>query len=75
MSDVLSIGEIKERFPSEWVLLEDVVANELMEISRGRVLWHSPDCLEVERKAREFVARRCAILFVGKLQMDAPFVL
>jgi hypothetical protein len=43
-----------------------------MEITRGRVLWHSKDRDEVDRKAREFGARRSAVLFAGRLPREAP---
>lgn len=70
MSEAMSIREIEAQYPAEWVLLEDVVTNELMEITRGRVLWHCKDREEIDRKAREFGARRSAVLFAGKLPKD-----
>jgi hypothetical protein len=66
MSELLTLQEIMTRYPGEWVLLEDVETNELMEVRRGRVLWHSRNQDDVSRKAREFGARRAAIVFGGR---------
>ena len=75
MNEVLSFVEIKERFDSEWVLLENPEATEILEIKRGRVIWHSKDRDEVYRKAREIRPRHSAIIYTGQLPEDAAIVL
>lgn len=75
MSDVLTIEEIKTRFASEWVLLEDPETSESLEVTRGTVLWHSKDRDEVYRKARELRPRHSAIVFAGSIPDEMVVVL
>ncbi len=75
MSEVLSLSEIQEQFPGEWVLLEDPHITDSLEIRGGKVLWHSKDRDEVYRKARELHPKHSAILYTGKLPKEAAVVL
>ena len=67
MSEVLSLSEIQEQFPGEWVLLEGPHITDSLEIRGGKVLWHSKD--------RDEVYRNSAILYTGKLPEEAAVVL
>ncbi|HZO90081.1 MAG TPA: hypothetical protein VFB38_17260 [Chthonomonadaceae bacterium] len=75
MSDVLSIDEIKSRFDSEWVLIEDPKTNEYNEVLGGKVLWHSKDRAEFDRKAIELRPKRFAVLYTGTIPDDMAVVL
>lgn len=75
MDEVLSLAEIQERFPAEWVLLEDPQTTESLAITAGKVLWHSKDRDEVYRKARELRPKHSAILYTGKLPDEVAVVL
>jgi len=75
MNEVISLAEIRDRFGSEWVLLEDPQATETLEVTGGRVLWHSKDRDEVYRKARALQPRHSAIIYTGTLPEDAVVVL
>ncbi len=75
MSEVMSLAEIQARFESEWVLLEDPETSESLEVTRGKVLWHSKDRDEVYRKARELRPKHSAILYTGRLPKEAAVVL
>jgi len=75
MNEVVTMAEIRDRFESEWVLLEDPQATETLEVTGGRVLWHSKDRDEVYRKARELQPRHSAIIYTGTLPEDAVVVL
>lgn len=75
MNEVISLAEIKKRFKSEWVLLEEPETTETLEVTSGRVLWHSKDRDEVYRKARALRPRHSAIIFTGVLPKDAVVVL
>jgi hypothetical protein len=74
-AEVLTIGEIRERFASEWVLLEDPETSESLEVTRGKVLWHSKDRDEVYRKARELRPRHSAIIYAGGIPEEMVVVL
>ncbi len=75
MNEVLSLAEIQERFAGEWVLLEDPQTSESLEVTAGKVLWHSKDRDELYRKARELRPKRSAILYLGKLPDEVAVVL
>jgi hypothetical protein len=70
MSDVLSKAEIESRFNSEWVLVEDPVTDEWLQVQSGKVLWHSKDRDEVYRKAAELRPGSSAVLYTGPVVED-----
>ncbi len=65
MSKIAILAEIKNRFKSEWVLLEDPETDETLNVIKGKVLWHSKDRDEVYRKARKLCPKHTAILYTG----------
>jgi hypothetical protein len=75
MAEVLSLMEMKMRYKSEWILVEDPETIESLELKRGKVLWHSKDRDEVYRKAREFCPKHSAILYTGTLPDGMAVVL
>ncbi len=75
MSEILSLAEIKARFDSEWVLLENPETTEALEVKSGKVLWHSRDRDDVYRKARELRPKHSAILYTGTLPKEMMVVL
>lgn len=76
MSDILTLAEIHERFPSEWVLLADPQTDEHLEMLGGRVVWHSKDQEEVHRKAIELPApKHIAVFYTGPMPEDMEYVL
>jgi len=75
MADILSIEEIKQRFDSEWILVENPETNADLEIVRGKVVCHSKDRDEVYRKAVELRLPRFATLYTGDLPANTGAVL
>jgi hypothetical protein len=75
MSEVLTAPEIEQRFPSEWILVDELQTDEHLEVLGGRVLFHSPDRDEVYRKAVELHPKRFTVMFTGKDPDDTVFVL
>jgi len=69
MNELMSVMEIRDRFESEWVLIKDPELTEHLELTGGKVLWHSRDRDEVCRKARQLRLRpkHSAILYVEAL--------
>jgi hypothetical protein len=66
MGEVMTIAEIEAQFESEWVLVEDPQTNEALEVQSGKVLYHSKDRDEFDRKVLEFRPKRFAVLYTGK---------
>jgi hypothetical protein len=75
MNEVMSLVEIHEKFDSEWILVEDPETTESLEVTKGKVLWHSKDRDEVYRKARELAPRCSAILYTGTIPQEGELVL
>lgn len=75
MSDVLTIAEIKARYESEWVLVEDPKTDEFLEVKSGTVRFHSKDRDEVYREAVKVRPKRFAMLYTGTIPKDTAIVL
>jgi hypothetical protein len=65
MDEILTRAQIEERFPNEWVMVEDPDLDEQNEVIRGKVISHSPDRLTAYRALFNSKAKRCATLFTG----------
>ena len=57
MDEVLTMDELKARYPDEHLLLVDHVTNESGHVVAGRVLCHSKDRDELYRQALELNPR------------------
>ena len=71
----MSLEEIQADYDSEWILLADPQTTPSLEVTSGRVLFHSKSRDEVYRKARELRPRHSAIVFTGKLPDETAVVL
>jgi hypothetical protein len=67
MDPILTIEEIKARFPSEWVLIGEPEIDELTRLRAGRVLFHSPARDDIDRKAVELRLPHFAVRYCGAL--------
>ena len=75
MNDVLAMDEIHAQFRSEWVLLENPETGAALEVTGGKVLWHSEDRDEVYRKAQELAPAHSAIVYTGTLPDEVVVIL
>ncbi len=75
MNEVLTVAEIKSKYDSEWVLIEDPQTNEALEVQSGKVLYHSKDRDEFDRSVLEFHPKRFAVLYTGKPPKGMEFAL
>ena len=75
MHDLMTITEMKTRFASEWVLVEEPVTNEVLEVKSGKVLAHSQDRDVVYREAVRLRPKRFAMLYLGTLPENTAIVL
>ncbi len=71
----MALAAIRARFKSEWVLLEDPATTKNLEITAGRIVWHSKSRDEVYRKAAELKPENSAIIYTGKFPRGAVIVL
>jgi hypothetical protein len=75
MEDLLTIEEIEARFLSEWVLIGDPQTDESQHLLAGRVLFHSPDRDQVDRRLLKLRPHRFAFRYLGALPEDMVLVL
>lgn len=75
MDDVSTSAQIYAQFASEWGLVEAPQTDDVLEVQRGRIRWHSKDRDEVYRKAVALRPARFAILYTGKMPEDTAIVL
>ena len=65
MGELMTTAEIKQKYCSEWVLVEDPEFDEQMELIRGKVIFHSEDRQEVYRRDQELRPRSAAYFYTG----------
>ena len=73
--EYLPLKEINARFDAEWILLEDPEVDEHLQVVRGKVVCHSKDRDEVDRKAVALRLKHSAFLYTGKMPENAAIVL
>lgn len=71
----LTLAEIESRYDSEWVLLEDPEVDEYQRVVRGKVVAHSKDRDEVDRKAIELRLKHSAFLYTGPMPANTAILL
>lgn len=68
MLDVLTIEEIDQQYPNEWVLIGDPQTNESLKVLGGKVLFHSKSREEIYRQsACEKRGSTLAFYYTGKV--------
>ena len=67
MDEILTYEEMKSRFDGEFVLVEDPVTDEQLNILRGKVIAHSREKSEVTRILLERRPRHTANLYFGPI--------
>jgi hypothetical protein len=75
MDEMMTLAEIEARYPSEWILIADPEVDEYLDIIRGRVVCHSSDRDQVDRKAIELRLRSSAFHYTGEIPKDMEFAL
>ncbi|HUT92340.1 MAG TPA: hypothetical protein VMY37_22790 [Thermoguttaceae bacterium] len=75
MATEMTLQEIESQFDSEWVLIEDPITDEALNVLGGKVLHHSKDRDEVYRKAVSLRPKRSAVVYTGEIPEDTAVVL
>ena len=71
----MTMAEINNQFDSEWVLIEDPQTNERLEVLGGKVILHSRDREDFDRKALSLHPKRFAVVYTGKIPENTAIVL
>ena len=75
MEQIMTLEEIEKQFDHEWVLITDPQTDEALQVKSGRVVYHSRDRDEFDRKSLDFKAARFAVLYIGKMSDEMEFIL
>ncbi|MEX1095616.1 MAG: hypothetical protein WED34_06170 [Planctomycetales bacterium] len=71
MNEILTIDEIDERYPDEWVLLDDPQVDESQEVVGGKVIFHGKDRNAMYRAAQAVpTPRNLATHYTGEISDD-----
>ncbi|MEG4391488.1 hypothetical protein [Microcoleus sp. BROC3] len=64
--EILTVAEIRDRYPREWVLIADTESDALWNVIRGEVLAHSPQREEIDQALTKFQdVRSISIEYTG----------
>lgn len=75
MNEILTRSEIETRFNSEWILIADPEVDEHLNVTRGKIIAHSTDRDEVDRRAVELRLKHSAFLYTGQVPDDVVIVI
>ena len=75
MDEVMSWAEIEETFNGEWVLIEDPELSPVLQVIRGKVIFHSKDRAAVDAKMQELPRMHHAVKHIGGLPEGLEMVL
>ena len=75
MTQILTIDEMKQKYPSEWILICEPETDSSLEVVRGTVAFHSKDRDEVYRAISRIKPKKFATLYTGEIPEDAAVVL
>lgn len=74
IQEFLSVKELEERYPEEWLLLVDCELTGSTELSGGKVAVHSKCRDDIYRRLKDYSGRR-AIHFAGEIPDDLAVML
>jgi hypothetical protein len=76
MTETLTIEEINQRYPDEWVLIGEPETDETLEVLRGKVLYHGKDRDEMYQAAKDLPSPKYfATHFTGEFPADMVIIL
>ena len=70
----MRVGEIKEKYKGEWILIINPVVSAETKIVDGDVAFHSKDRGEVHRKLSDFKGNK-ALIYAGEIPEDVEVLL
>ena len=67
---ILTKQQIIEQFPDEWVLIDEPQFDEALEVTGGRVAFHSENKNDIYKADRSLQLKQAAYLFTGSIGAD-----
>jgi hypothetical protein len=75
MQEILTVMQIKQLYPSQWVLIEELETDRELNIKSGKVTYHDVNKREVCLKARERKPKRFSVFYTGEIPKDIIFLI
>jgi len=69
-AEILTIEEIKEKYPNEWVLIEYEEIDSEFNVIKGHVITHSPVKEEIYKILMETKGKNIIIEYTGRIPED-----
>lgn len=71
----MTLAEIKQRYPNEWVLIEFAQLDEDLSVVEGEVVAHSPNKADIYRQLIALENERLAVEFTGEQPEEPAYLL
>jgi hypothetical protein len=71
----MTLTEIKQYYPDEWVLIEFTELDDDLQVVEGQVIAHSPQKTEIYQKLIELDSEKIAIEFTGDQPEEPAYLL
>ena len=68
--EILTLKEIKEKYPNEWVLIEYEELDSLYNVIKGHVISHSPVKESIYKDLMETKGKNVALEYTGIIEED-----
>jgi len=75
MDEILTMPEIKQRYPDQWVLIEYTKLDKDLNVVRGKVVETAPSRDEIYQKLLNADVKRFAIEYTGEWPADLAYLL
>jgi hypothetical protein len=75
MTAGLTLDEMKQQYPNEWLLIAYTQIDENLTVIQGEVLAHSPNVETLYHLLSQYRDRAVAFEYVGELPEDLAFIL
>jgi hypothetical protein len=70
---MMTLEEIQQQFPQEWVLIEFTELDEDLKVVDGQVIAHSPSKENIYKKLLEVKSENIAIEFTGEMPKEPAY--
>jgi hypothetical protein len=75
MAQILTLDEMKQQYPDEWLLIAYTEIDENLQVIRGEVVAHSPRAEEVYHALPYHKNRAVALEYIGEIPQDLVIML
>lgn len=71
----MTLDEIRERYPNEWVLIEFTELDDELKVADGKVIAHSQSRDEIEEELMALKDGKIAVEYTGEWDPDEAYLL